>query len=244
MRKFGLIGRSLSHSFSKDFFKEKFIKEGVSDASYELYELANISDLPALLDKHPDLKGLNVTVPYKVEVLPLLDSCSDTVAKVGAVNTISIVDGKLVGHNTDVSGFEKSLFSFISPYSNFSALILGTGGAAQAVKFVLEKNIIPYITVSRDSTNGDITYADIDSNMLKSHRLIINCTPLGTFPLTDQYPTLPYELLNEYNHLHDLVYNPTITTFMKKGMLMGAKTKNGSEMLVTQAEHAWTIWNS
>lgn len=242
----GLIGYPLSHSFSKRYFTDKFEAIQLSDSwKYELFPLEDISLLPQLLQTQPSLCGLNVTIPYKQRVLPYLDAISDEAQLVGAVNTISIQEGKLIGHNTDVTGFEQSLLAFLgnSIHHITHALILGTGGAAKAVIYVLVKNGITPTLVSR-TDKGDINYSDIDASILAQHQLIINTTPLGTHPNIMEKPHLPYELLSDHHFLYDLVYNPPTTAFMIAGQKQGTKTINGYDMLVGQAEEAWKIWNN
>ncbi len=243
---FGLIGYPLSHSFSKKYFSDKFLKEGVSDCYYELFPLKDISEFPLLIKKYPNLKGLNVTIPYKESVLPFLDVFDENAAAVGAVNTIKIHSGKLYGYNTDVYGFEKSLLQFLKTGQLSSiqkALVLGTGGASKAVCFVLKKLGIFYAKVSRDSKKGDLTYEDLDEKILSDTQLIINTTPLGMAPNATTFPALDYELLDSNHFLFDLVYNPEKTVFLTKGKKQGCSIMNGLPMLQLQAEKAWEIWN-
>lgn len=244
---FGLIGYPLSHSFSKRYFAEKFAKEGIKDCFYELFPISNIQELPRLINKFPNLQGLNVTIPYKEAVFPFLDDIDEGAQAVGAVNTIKIQEGKLLGFNTDVYGFEVSLTdpSFLAPRpSPLKALILGTGGAAKAVTFVLKKLNIPYLTVSRSAEKGDITYEEMEGSMMSAYRLIINTTPLGMSPKEDTFPPIPYANLGKDHLLYDLVYNPKVTTFLKKGQAQGSLIQNGLEMLYLQAEKAWEIWTN
>ncbi len=243
MKKLGLIGYPLSHSFSASYFKQKFEKLSVKDYSYELFPLKSIEDLPKLIKEHPNLVGLNVTIPYKEVVIPYLSNLEDRAKNIGAVNVIKIVDGKLTGFNSDYIGFKNSLTALLPPNFKSEALILGTGGAAKAVKQVLNDLSIPFTSVSRDANKG-ITYNNLaeDRNIMDTHKLIINCTPLGTHPAVDEKPELPYQLLNKNYYLFDLVYNPDVTAFMQKGIELGAQVKNGYDMLVGQAEAAWNIW--
>ncbi len=246
-RLFGLIGYPLSHSFSKRYFTEKFRKAGIDDARYELFPIAEIENLPALLGQYPNLAGLNVTIPYKQAVLPFLDRLDKGAAAVGAVNTIHFDSGERVGYNTDVVGFERSLLAWIGEERHradgFRALVLGTGGAAKAVGYVLRQLGIPYHLVSRRSGPGRLAYPEVSGTVLKAHPLVINTTPLGMAPKTAGCPDLPYSALGAQHFLYDLVYNPEMTTFMKRGLAQGARVKNGLDMLYGQAEQAWSIWS-
>jgi len=247
MKKLGLIGYPLSHSFSKKYFSNKFKKEKIKEFEYDLYPIESISDLPNLLSKNPDLFGLNVTIPYKEQVIPYLDAIHEEAFAIGAVNTIKIEDGKLTGYNTDVYGFEKSLVDFLTKKTKKinveNALVLGTGGAAKAVVFILKKIGIEPILVSRNEGKGDLTYQDLDCEIFEECRLIVNTTPLGMSPHLDSCPDLPYHRINQNYFLYDLVYNPEKTVFLSKGEAQGAAIKNGLEMLHLQAEKAWEIWN-
>jgi len=243
MRQFGLIGRTLNYSFSQTYFAQKFYTLGLSDHEYELFELASVNELPGLLAAHPNLVGLNVTVPYKESVMLYLDELAPSATRVGAVNVIErTAEGRLRGHNTDHSGFRESLRRFFPGQPEARALVLGTGGASKAVTVALQELNIAYWTVSRDPLAHGLSYADLTPAVVAAHSLIINATPLGTFPRIDECPPLPYEALTEQHYLHDLVYNPTETLFMAKGKEAGAQVKNGFEMLCLQAEAAWDIW--
>jgi shikimate dehydrogenase len=243
MRKFGLIGYPLGHSFSKKYFTEKFANEFLNDAVYENFELPKIDLLPDVVAENPDLRGLNVTIPYKESVLRYLDELNPEAENIGAVNTIKISSGKLTGFNTDYVGFIQSLSSLLQP-AHKNALILGTGGSSLAVKYALEKLGIEYLLVSRDPLEENETgYSNITEETLQSHTLIINTTPVGMFPDDSKYPEIPYQYLNERHLLFDLIYNPEETMFLKKGKERGAITKNGYEMLLLQAEEAWKIWS-
>ena len=248
MKKFGLIGYPLSHSFSKKYFSEKFEKEDIKDCQYELYPLASIEEMPGLLASEPELVGLNVTIPYKEQVIPFLDELDPKAEAIGAVNTIVIENGKLKGYNTDYYGFKDSLVKLVGTQAMpEKALILGTGGASKAVKATLVDLGIDFQFVSRSSAKGQLTYEDLSTSThehFKTSRLIINTTPLGTSPNVDQLPGLPYEQLTADHYLYDLVYNPLITAFMKKGIDAGCWVKNGLEMLHGQAEKAWEIWSN
>lgn len=244
MRKFGLIGKTLVHSFSKKYFTEKFEREAV-DANYELYSIANVDSLRQFVQEH-SLCGLNVTIPYKQDVIPLLDEIDSEAQMVGAVNVIKIKrEGErlcLKGFNTDVVGFRNSLKPLLKPWHT-SALVLGTGGASKAVLYVLENLGIAARCVSRQKREGMLTYETLDADVMRRNTLIVNTTPLGTFPNVETCPDIPYRLLTEKHLLFDLVYNPEQTLFMKKGLQNGAAVKNGYEMLVGQAEASWCIWN-
>ncbi|WP_299705182.1 shikimate dehydrogenase [uncultured Pontibacter sp.] len=244
MRKFGLIGEKLGHSFSKRYFSEKFEQEGITDAVYELYELSKITEFPALLAQEPELVGLNVTVPYKEAVIPYLDELDESAAKIGAVNTIKIADGKLKGYNTDFIGFRDTLAGFYPVGAGGKALVLGTGGAAKAVWAALDLLGIAYTSVSRNPRGNGLAYAAITPEVLQSYSLIINTTPLGMAPHVEAAPAIPYEALSAHHFLYDLVYNPEQTLFLQKGKAAGANTMNGLPMLYAQADAAWQIWSN
>lgn len=239
---YGLIGFPLGHTFSPGYFNSKFAHEGI-EAEYKAFPLASVSELPQLLDLYPHLAGLNVTTPYKEQVIPLLDECDEASAAIGAVNCIKITDGRTKGYNTDIIGFEQSLLPLLRPGMD-KALVLGTGGAAKAVRFVLEKLNIIYLSVSRNAGEGIITYNELDPGTIAGHRLIINTTPLGMYPATESYPPIEYVAIGEGHLLYDLIYNPEETIFLQKGRQQGAVVKNGMEMLEIQAEASWAIWNS
>jgi shikimate dehydrogenase len=260
MKQYGLIGYPLSHSFSKKYFTEKFKNENITDAAYELYPLENVKDLQDLLDKYPNISGLNVTIPHKVAVLPFLDWIEHDARKAGAVNCICVIaesplqaaftgevgveghDFRLEGYNTDLYGFEMSIKPLIKD-SNDEALVLGDGGAAQAVKCVLENLGIAFKTVTRKPHPGHILFDDLKPHHIKQHKIIINTTPVGTAPKIDECPPIPYDAITDEHLLYDLIYNPEETLFLRKGRERGATTKNGYEMLVLQAERSWEIWN-
>jgi shikimate dehydrogenase len=242
MRIFGLIGKPLSHSFSPRFFSEKFARESLADCSYELFELNAIDALPQLIQDRPDLIGVNVTIPYKQSVMSYLSE-SRVPAEIGACNCIAINGGKLIGYNTDWMGFELSLRPLLEPRYR-AALVLGTGGASLAVTYVLRKLGIPFTQVGRNpSTSASLTYAELTDSDIQAHQLIINTTPLGTFPDVHSLPALPYQGLSAGHLLYDLVYNPSVSAFLKEGLRVGARIKNGEEMLQLQAEESWKIWN-
>jgi len=240
----GLIGFPLSHSFSKRYFAEKFQTAGRDDIFYELFPLEEIIQLPQLLQTNPNIKGLNVTIPYKEQVLPYLAEIDPAAEAIGAVNTIVRKGNRLIGYNTDFYGFYNSLHRLLNRHQQEApgALILGTGGASKAVCHALEKSNIPYLMVSRKADKGDLTYADLEEKHLKSHPLIVNTTPLGMSPNKETCPDLPYEYLSPKNTLYDLVYNPEKTLFLMKGKQVSCPTINGLEMLHLQAEEAWRIW--
>ncbi|HVG13933.1 MAG TPA: shikimate dehydrogenase [Chitinophagaceae bacterium] len=242
MRVFGLLGKTLKHSFSKKYFTEKFSALGLEDCRYENYELPGISALPELLANNPQLEGLNVTIPYKEDVLPYLNYSSDIVKEIKACNCIKIVDGKLHGHNTDVPGFKQSLEKHLKPHHS-RALILGTGGAAKAVQYALKSLGIPYQYVSRFKKEDAIGYNEIDQYIFAVNNIIINTSPVGMYPQVNDEPPLPYQFITNKHLLFDLIYNPPKTKFLKKGEEKGASISNGEEMLVLQAEESWRIWN-
>lgn len=242
MRLFGLIGYPLSHSFSKRYFTEKFEKEKLTDCRYELFPISSIDELKNVLYRHPDLCGLNVTIPHKEQVISFLDEVDDVVENILACNCISIKNGKLKGFNTDVVGFERSLKAQLKPHHK-KALILGTGGAAKAVEFVLQKLRIDFKYVSRKPIENGYSYDELTADIIAEHTLIINTTPIGMYPAIDEAPAIPYEAISGNHYLFDLVYNPEKTLFLQKGEERGATIKNGYEMLVIQADESWMIWN-
>lgn len=242
MRLFGLIGYPLSQSFSKKYFTEKFLNDGIADATYELFELENIQQFPSLLQKH-SLSGINVTIPYKQDVMAYLDELDEEAQAIGAVNCIKVENGKLKGFNTDAPAFERSLKMLLQPFHN-KALVLGTGGAAKAVIHVLKKLQIECVSVSRTKNQGLLTYDELTREVMQDHLLVINCSPLGSYPKVDTAPQIPYQQLTKKHYLYDLVYNPPLTLFLQNGQERGAAIKNGYDMLVGQAELGWKIWNS
>lgn len=243
---FGLVGKKLSHSFSKSYFTNKFQEEKL-DYTYHNYELPDASDVKGLIRIHENLRGFNVTLPYKTEIIPFLDEMSPTATKVNAVNTVLVENGKLRGHNTDVIGFRDSLVNFYDEDPGGKALILGTGGASKAVVYVLE-HFFQFDEVrfaSRTPSHSDhLSYAEIADSGLEDYQLIINATPVGMYPEQGEFPDLPYVTLNRKNHLYDLVYNPEETVFLKKGREQQCHIKNGMEMLIAQAEASWKIWTN
>ena len=242
IKSYGLIGYPLSHSFSKKYFTEKFQRESIADYVYELFPIDSITRLPEILSNNPSLAGLNVTIPYKEQVIDYLDTCSSVVEEIGACNCIKIKDGKLTGYNTDVIGFSTSLEPKLKS-SHKKALVLGTGGAAKAVHYVLKQKGIDFLQVSRKSSDLSISYEDINEQLLKDYTLIVNTTPLGMHPDVDKAPDIPYQFIGTEHYLFDLVYNPPMTKFLSEGKKRGAEIENGADMLVIQAEASWDIWN-
>jgi len=242
-RQFGLIGKNIAYSFSKKYFTEKFALGYLEDCTYNNFDIQSIETFPQLITDNPQLKGLNVTIPYKEAVIPYLDQLSDKAAKIGAVNVIRFTKkGNLKGYNSDYYGFMKSLEPLLQPHHQ-KALILGTGGAAKAVAFALEQLGLLYTFVSREVGANSIHYDQINATTFDHYQIIINCTPLGTSPNIEAFPPIPYEYFSDKHIAFDLIYNPEETQFLKKAKQQGAITKNGYEMLVFQAEKAWKIWN-
>ena len=240
--KFGLIGKDISYSFSKKFFTQKFINEGLNNCSYENYDINSISELLEVIND-TKIKGLNVTIPYKESVIELLNHIDPIAKKIGAVNTIKIdKQNKLLGYNTDYIGFKQSLESNISNQKR--ALILGTGGASKAIVYALKTLNIKTLLVSRKKREESITYEDISNQIIKDHTIIINCTPLGTYPNIEECPKIPYQYITERHLCYDLIYNPIKTKFLILSEKEGASTINGNEMLKNQAIESWKIWNS
>ena len=242
--KAGLIGFPLEHSFSQTYFSEKFFREGRKDCSYETFAIENISLLPSLLQKHPELSGLNVTIPYKERVIRYLNTMTEEAKMLGAVNTIKIENGILRGFNTDVFGFMHSLKPLLKEQHR-KALVLGTGGAAKAVAYVLTQLKIEYQLVSRSlGDKRELSYQTLSEDIVEEHKLIVNTTPLGMQPDVLSFPDIPYEALSSKHLLYDLVYNPEKSIFLIKGQQQGAEIKNGLEMLYLQAEKSWEIWTA
>lgn len=243
MSKFGLIGKNIGYSFSKSFFTKKFENEGLNH-SYENFDVPTLDNLSEIFSQNDDLKGLNVTIPYKEQIIPYLDELDEIAKDIGAVNVIKITENrKLIGYNSDYYGFQSSLESFL-PLKEKSALILGTGGASKAVAYVLDKLGFNYSYVSRSKDENTLNYSDLDQFIIKKNYLIINCTPLGTYPQIDRFPPIPYQFLTKDHLLFDLIYNPSETQFLSKGKFRNTKTSNGLNMLQSQAQRAWEIWNS
>lgn len=244
MKNFGLIGYPLGHSFSKKYFTEKFEKLGISDThQYDLYEMQNLDFLQRFINEKDDLVGLNVTIPHKLNVMPILSEIDPAAKKIGAVNVIKVLpDKSLKGYNSDYYGFKKSLSEFLENTSNIKALVLGNGGAAKAILVALSDLSVPYTIVSRKSSDIAIDY-EAASLLLEEYQLVINCSPIGTYPNVDAAPDIDYSKISKNHFIFDLVYNPEETKFMKMAKEKGAKTINGYDMLVYQAEKSWEIWN-
>ena len=242
-KRFGLLGRNISYSFSKGYFTDKFNNENFIGCTYENFDILEISAFPKIIKDTLDLKGLNITIPYKETVIPFLDKLSKKAALIGAVNTIKITrKGKLKGYNTDYYGFKKSVQPLLQPHHK-KALILGTGGASKGVAFALDEINIPYTFVSREAKENGIDYDRINATTFDNYHIIINATPVGTSPNVDAFPLIPYEFFTEKHIAYDLIYNPAETQFLKKAKQQGAQIKNGLDMLIFQAEKAWKIWN-
>lgn len=241
MRTFGLIGKSLAHSFSPDFFNAKFEREHISDAHYRLFEIQSIDAFPRLVQNEKNLTGLNVTIPYKSEIIPFLDEIDEDAKAIGAVNTIQFKEGKTKGFNTDYIGFKNTLSGILDSSKKRKALILGTGGASKAVAYALQKMGIPYSIVSR--TNGDVLYSELNEKWMNEYNIIINTSPVGTYPNVNDFPPIPIAFLCSKHLVYDLVYNPEETKLMQLAKQQGAKVQNGYEMLCLQAEESWKIWN-
>lgn len=240
----GLLGRNISYSFSKAYFKKKFESEGISNISYENFDIETINELPKILKTTPNLKGFNITIPYKEAIIPFIDKLNKKAKEIGAVNTVKISKkNKLIGYNTDCYGFKKSIKPYLKS-EHKKALILGTGGASKAIAYTLKTLNIDYKYVSRTARKGiDFTYNSLTEDILKQHQIIINCTPLGTSPDIDVCPDIPYSAIGKHHILYDLIYNPEETKFLRLGKNHGATAINGLEMLKLQAEKAWSIWN-
>ncbi len=243
MRRFVLIGHPLGHSASAVYFTEKFAREALAECEYSLCDLAAVEELPQLLERNPDIEGLNVTIPYKRAVMPYLASVSPEAAAIGAVNCIRRTAEGLHGYNTDIVGLRRSLDELLGAEVIESALVLGTGGASQAVQYALMEREIPYEIVSRDALRGNYTYDTLPCEVVEQSRLIINATPVGTYPAVDVAPRIPYAYITPRHYLLDLVYNPEVTQFLDFGRQRGARTMNGRVMFTAQAEASWSIWN-
>ena len=241
-KRYGLVGKDISYSFSKTYFAEKFEKLQLSNHSYANYDLKEISQFKIML-KEGEISGLNVTIPYKEAVIPFLKNLEETAKKIGAVNTIKFTTQGLIGYNTDAYGFQKSLESHLKK-THKNALILGTGGASKAIAYVFKTLKISYKFVSRTPQNGQLSYEEISKDLIKKHQIIINCSPVGTYPNNTDKPKIPYNYLTKNHLLFDLIYNPEKTAFLKEGEKKGAAIQNGLKMLEFQAEKSWEIWNS
>ncbi len=239
---YGLLGRNIGYSFSRNYFSEKFEKENL-DCQYNNFDLKQIEELKQVT-KNTNIQGLNVTIPYKEEVISFLDNLDPVAKEIGAVNVIKFEKNQqLTGYNSDYFGFIESLKPLLNKTIK-KALILGTGGASKAIAYALNQLNISYTFVSRNPDFNELSYTNLDEDIIREYKLIINCTPIGTYPKTENYPNIPYEYITENHVLYDLIYNPDQTTFMKKGLQRGAKVSNGLQMLILQAEKAWEIWNS
>lgn len=244
IKQYGLIGKNIEYSFSRNYFNKKFTDANDSKSIYVNFDLENISQFTEILSNHSNIKGLNVTIPYKQSIIPYLDSLSKKAKKIGAVNTIRVTkNGNLKGYNTDWYGFYHSLKPILNNKIHKKALILGTGGAGKAIEYTLKKLNISYLFVSRQVQEGAISYTDITAELMQEYTILINTTPLGTFPNTEQYPSIPYQYISKNHIAFDLIYNPKQTAFLRQAEQQGAITKNGYEMLVLQAEKAWKLWN-
>lgn len=244
MRRFGLIGRPLGHSASAAYFSAKFAREGIADCAYALYELPEIGVLPELLRATPELEGFNVTIPYKREVMRYVDELSFDARMIGAVNCVRRTqDGRLAGHNTDIVGLRAALDELLGAAEPAQALVLGTGGASQAVQYALAERGIAFALVSRDAAKGDYTYDNLPCEVVADSHLIINASPVGTYPAADEAPRIPYAFITPAHYLLDLVYNPPLTQFLDYGRQRGAHVLNGERMFLVQAEASWRIWN-
>lgn len=243
MRRFGLIGKTLKHSFSKTYFERKFADEGIDDCRYDNFELESIEQFQNLISSTPGLEGVNVTIPYKEEVLQFLNFKNEIVEKIGACNCIKIKDGQLYGYNTDTIAFKNSLQKKMLPHHK-CALILGSGGASKAVQHALLELNIDFLIVSRHKKENQLGYEDVGKDAIECHQVIINTTPLGMYPNVDQDPPIFYSAITSQHLLYDLTYNPPKTKFLQQGEAKGAVIVNGYEMLVAQAEESWRIWNS
>lgn len=242
MKKYGLVGFPLTHSFSQKYFQQKFIDEGLQDCVFNNYQIEHIHEVKTMLEDR-ELKGFCITIPHKKNILPYLDFATEAVKQMQACNCVKIKEGKLYGHNTDVAGFEYSFAPHLKPHHTKALILGGSGGAAAAVMFVLNKLHIAFKKVSRVKEADNFTYKELDKDILKAYTVIINATPLGTYPETDTAPDIPYEYLTREHYLFDLVYNPPLTRFLSLGKAKGAAIQNGYPMLTIQAEENWKIWN-
>lgn len=242
---YGLVGKSLSHSFSKDFFSRKFLLEDLKDIIYENFELKDFNKEIITFKNQIDLKGFNITIPYKESIIPYLDDASETCLQIQSCNCVKVERGKWVGYNTDVTGFKKSFEPHLKSCHQ-KAMVLGSGGAAKSVCFVLNQLGIQFLVVSRHSNpgKGKITYSEVNEALLAEYKIVINTTPIGMFPLVNAHPILPYNAITNEHYFFDLVYNPAQTEFLNKAKQEGAFVKNGGEMLLIQAEESWKIWNA
>ena len=244
MKQYGLIGKSLSHSFSAKYFTTKFEQEGITDCSFDLFELEDIEQVKDLLKNNPDLKGFSVTIPYKEAILPYLDEMNEVVEDIGACNCVKVEDGKLIGYNTDIDGFMSSFLAVMEMHHD-SSIVLGNGGAAKAVIHSLEQWSLDPLVVARNPKNeNELPWNELTEEMVNQHKIIINTTPVGMFPNVDECPDIPYAGIDRFHLVYDLIYNPEKTLFLEKAEQQDATIKNGMEMLEQQAETAWIIWNA
>lgn len=245
MKIYGLVGKSLSHSFSKDFFSKKFLHEDLKDVIYKNFELKDFNEEIIELKNQINLKGFNITIPYKESIIPYLDDASETCLQIRSCNCVKVDSGRWVGYNTDVTGFKKSFEPHLKKFHQ-KALVLGTGGAAKAVAFVLNQLGIYFVLVSRNPARekGQVSYSEINEALLAECKIVINTTPIGMFPLVNNFPILPYNAITPEHYFFDLIYNPAQTEFLNKAKQEGAFIKNGAEMLQIQAEESWKIWNA
>lgn len=240
-RLFALVGKNISYSFSRTYFSQKFEKEHIHDAEYINFDVNSVEELSQKFQEYPNIKGMNVTIPYKKEIIPLLTKLDPIAAKIGAVNTIKVTSEGLVGYNTDYFGFSESLQPLLKEHHT-KALILGTGGASNAVAYALNVLEIPFRFVSRSPEMGQFSYTDLSQQIMSKYKIIINCTPLGTFPNVKDFPPIPYQFLTSEHLLYDLIYNPEKTAFLQEGEKKNATIINGQKMLELQAEKSWQIW--
>jgi shikimate dehydrogenase len=244
MFQYGLIGKSLSHSFSAQYFNDKFEKEGITDCSFELFELDSIEQVRDLVKTHPNLKGFSVTIPYKETIIPYLDELNVVVEDIKACNCVKVIDGKLIGYNTDIDGFMSSFLAMMEMHHD-KAIVLGNGGAAKAVIHSLEQWSLDPLVVARNPKNdNEITFEELTEELINEHKIIVNTTPVGMYPNVDECPNIPYSGIDRFHLVYDLIYNPEKTLFLQKAEAQDAVIKNGMEMLEQQAETAWIIWNS
>lgn len=241
-KRLGLIGKDISYSFSQGYFTDKFKTMHIEDYSYENFDVPSATALSSIL-KNPEIYGLNVTIPYKEQIIPYLDALDPTAKQIGAVNTVKFVGDKRIGYNTDTYGFKNSITPLLNS-NHKKALILGTGGASKAIAYVLKSLDITYTYVSRRAKKGQLSYEELNKEIITSNTIIVNCSPVGTFPNVTDKPNIPYEFLSKTHVLFDLIYNPEVTAFLAEGKKKGCAIQNGYPMLVGQAEKAWEIWNS
>lgn len=244
MKRFGLIGYPLKNSFSENYFSTKFKTLGLSDCGYQNFPMENLAQFNSLIETQPELRGLNVTIPHKQNIIPFLSALDDSARNAGAVNCIKIVNGKLIGYNTDIYGFEQSLLPLLAHQNSLHALILGTGGAAKAVAAVFTNLHIEFQFVSRKQNTKTLSYENLNEDIFTKNKLIVNCSPVGMFPNTEEAPAIPYQWITPSHICYDLIYLPAETLFLNRSKRQGATIKNGLEMLHLQAEKSWEIWTA